>query len=148
MGAAGQQGLPRHRPELRPPRTALDDRRVTRRQRIRPPTPRRATESCCLMTISVLRTADAWWVRTPDGAAPIHTSATTTGALLADRSAIDTARSGGSVPLDALELISPVTAPCRVVAQMTNFESHFRDAGMDPATVPLTFFRKSSASMS
>jgi 2-keto-4-pentenoate hydratase/2-oxohepta-3-ene-1,7-dioic acid hydratase in catechol pathway len=31
---------------------------------------------------------------------------------------------------------------------MTNFESHVKDAGMDPKTVPLTFFRKSSASIS
>ena len=31
---------------------------------------------------------------------------------------------------------------------MTNFESHVIDAGMNPATVPLTFFRKSSASIS
>jgi 2-keto-4-pentenoate hydratase/2-oxohepta-3-ene-1,7-dioic acid hydratase in catechol pathway len=100
------------------------------------------------MTISVLRTADAWWVKTSDGAARIQTAATTTGALLADRGAIDAARSGESVPLDTLELVSPVTAPCRVVAQMTNFESHVRDAGMDPTTIPLTFFRKSSASIS
>ena len=37
--------------------------------------------------------------------------------------------------------------PCRVVAQMTNFASHVKDAGMNPKTVPLTFFRKSSASI-
>lgn len=100
------------------------------------------------MTVSVLRTADAWWVKTPTGAARIDTAAATTGALLADRVAIDAARTGDSVPLDSLQLRSPVTAPCRVVAQMTNFESHVRDAGMDPKTVPLTFFRKSSASIS
>ncbi len=100
------------------------------------------------MTVSVLRTADAWWVKTPDGAARIQTEATTTGALLTDRAAIDAARSGESVALDTLELVSPVTAPCRVIAQMTNFESHVRDAGMDPRTIPLTFFRKSSASIS
>ncbi|MGJ6125521.1 fumarylacetoacetate hydrolase family protein [Mycolicibacterium sp. Y3] len=100
------------------------------------------------MTISVLRTADAWWVKTPTGAARIDTEAATTGALLADRAAIEAARNGQSVPLDSLALVSPVTAPCRVVAQMTNFESHVRDSGMDPKTVPLTFFRKSSASIS
>lgn len=100
------------------------------------------------MTISVLRTADAWWVKTPAGAARIDTEAATTGALLADRAAIDAARTGQSVPLESLALVSPVTAPCRVVAQMTNFESHVRDSGMDPKTVPLTFFRKSSASIS
>jgi len=105
------------------------------------------------MTISVLRTADAWWVKTPDGAARIDTTATTTAQLLADSSAIDAAAGAGSagtdpVKVDSLELISPVTRPCRVIAQMTNFESHVRDAGMDPASIPLTFFRKASASIS
>ncbi len=100
------------------------------------------------MTVSVLHTSDAWWVKTPDGAARIDTVATTTAALLADRPAIDAAAaSSDRVTLDSLELVSPVTRPCRVVAQMTNFESHVRDAGMDPASVPLTFFRKASASI-
>ena len=100
------------------------------------------------MTVSVLRTSDAWWLKTPDGAAKIDTPATTTAGVLADRAPIDAARAGaGTVPLDTLKLVSPVTRPCRVVAQMTNFESHVRDAGMDPGTVPLTFFRKASASI-
>ncbi|MEE6179783.1 fumarylacetoacetate hydrolase family protein [Mycobacterium sp. 050134] len=102
------------------------------------------------MTISVLRTADAWWVKTTDGARKIDTAATTTGALLADRAAIDAAVGGTGAqptPVDKLALISPVTRPCRVIAQMTNFVSHVKDAGMDPATVPLTFFRKASASI-
>src|SRR5205085_7036763 len=97
----------------------------------------------------VLRTADDWWVQIPTGAAKVDTSATTTGELLADRAAIDTAaHNGTTVPVDSLDLVSPVTAPCRVVAQMTNFASHVRDAGMDPKTIPLTFFRKTSASIS
>ena len=101
------------------------------------------------MTISVLRTKDAWWVQTPTGAARISTAATTTSELLADRAAIeDAAAAEGSVAVDGLALCSPVTAPCRVIAQMTNFESHVRDSGMNPKTVPLTFFRKSSASIS
>lgn len=100
------------------------------------------------MTISVLRTADAWWVRTPAGAARIDTTANTTGALLSDRAAIDAATAAvETVAVDTLELLSPVTRPCRVVAQMTNFTSHVKDAGMDPASVPLTFFRKASASI-
>lgn len=101
------------------------------------------------MTISVLRTKDAWWVQTPTGAARISTAATSTSELLADRAAIeDAAAAEGSVAVDELALCSPVTAPCRVIAQMTNFESHVRDSGMNPKTVPLTFFRKSSASIS
>jgi 2-keto-4-pentenoate hydratase/2-oxohepta-3-ene-1,7-dioic acid hydratase in catechol pathway len=101
------------------------------------------------MTISVLRTNDSWWVQTPTGAAKIVSTAATTGELLADRGAIDAAaHSSDTVPVDSLELISPVTRPCRVVAQMTNFASHVKDAGMNPKTIPLTFFRKASASIS
>src|SRR6201988_4090478 len=103
------------------------------------------------MTVSVLHTADAWWLKTPNGAVKIDTTATTTAALLADRAAfeaaIGAAASAEIVALDGLKLGSPVTRPCRVVAQMTNFASHVKDAGMDPASVPLTFFRKASASI-
>lgn len=101
------------------------------------------------MTISVLRTVDDWWVQTPAGAARIDTAATTTRELLADRDAIIAAsRSSDTVAVQTLSLISPVTAPCRVVAQMTNFASHVKDSGGDPETVPLTFFRKASGSIS
>ncbi|QLY28108.1 fumarylacetoacetate hydrolase family protein [Nocardia huaxiensis] len=101
------------------------------------------------MSTSVLRTADAWWVRTPAGAARIDTVAPTTRELLADRAAIVAAAASSEiVPVESLSLISPVTAPCRVVAQMTNFASHVKDSGMDPETVPLTFFRKASGSIS
>ncbi|WP_040871397.1 fumarylacetoacetate hydrolase family protein [Nocardia exalbida] len=101
------------------------------------------------MSISVLRTADAWWVVTPAGAAEVDTTATTTGQLLADRQAIRAASTSSEVvPVESLAPVSPVTAPCRVVAQMTNFASHVRDSGGDPATVPLTFFRKASGSIS
>ncbi|WP_328350247.1 fumarylacetoacetate hydrolase family protein [Mycobacterium sp. NBC_00419] len=101
------------------------------------------------MTTSVLRTADAWWVATDAGAVKIATTAQTTAELLRDRAAIDTAAAGtDTVDIAGLDLVSPVTTPCRVVAQMTNFASHVEDAGMDPKTIPLTFFRKSSASIS
>jgi 2-keto-4-pentenoate hydratase/2-oxohepta-3-ene-1,7-dioic acid hydratase in catechol pathway len=101
------------------------------------------------MTTSVLRTADAWWAQTSRGAAKIATTATSTRELLADRHAIESAaHSTDVVPVDTLQLISPVTAPCRVVAQMTNFASHVKDAGMDPKSIPSTFFRKASASIS
>src|SRR6201999_2505522 len=100
------------------------------------------------MTRSVARTADAWWLVTTSGAVKINTDATTTAELLADRAAINAAASGSElVPLNTLTLISPVTAPCRVVAQMTNFSSHVKDAGMDPKSIPLTFFRKASGSI-
>lgn len=100
------------------------------------------------MTLAVLRTAESWWLQTPSGAARIATPATTTAGLLADRDAVRAAASRHeTVPVDTLDLVSPITRPCRVVAQMTNYASHVRDSGMDPDSVPLTFFRKSSASI-
>jgi 2-keto-4-pentenoate hydratase/2-oxohepta-3-ene-1,7-dioic acid hydratase in catechol pathway len=101
------------------------------------------------MTVSILRTADAWWVQTPTGAARVTTTAATTRELLADRNAIEAvAHSTDTVPVDSLQLLSPITAPCRVVAQMTNYASHVEDAGRDPKTTPLAFFRKASGSIS
>jgi 2-keto-4-pentenoate hydratase/2-oxohepta-3-ene-1,7-dioic acid hydratase in catechol pathway len=100
------------------------------------------------MTVSILRTADAWWVQTPSGAARVHTDAATTRELLADRAALDAAaKSTDTVPVDSLALLSPITTPCRVVAQATNYASHVRDVGRDPAKTPLTFFRKASGSV-
>jgi 2-keto-4-pentenoate hydratase/2-oxohepta-3-ene-1,7-dioic acid hydratase in catechol pathway len=101
------------------------------------------------MSTTILRTTDAWWVDTGDGAARIETDARTTGELLAEPEKIQAARSSTQTLDPApLELVSPVTAPCRVVAQMTNYASHVKDAGMKPDTIPLTFFRKTSGSIS
>jgi 2-keto-4-pentenoate hydratase/2-oxohepta-3-ene-1,7-dioic acid hydratase in catechol pathway len=63
-------------------------------------------------------------------------------ALRATRSTV-----AGAVPVDSLLLLSPVTTPCRVVAQAVNYRGHAQDtgAGDDP---PAVFFRKSSASIS
>jgi 2-keto-4-pentenoate hydratase/2-oxohepta-3-ene-1,7-dioic acid hydratase in catechol pathway len=101
------------------------------------------------MSLTILRTVDAWWVGTPGGAAQVETDATTTGELLAEPERIEAARgSGQTVDPTTLDLVAPVTTPCRVVAQMTNFASHVEDAGLDPASTPLTFFRKTSGSIS
>lgn len=101
------------------------------------------------MTTTIVRTAQHWYVVSGSRAARVDTSAATTGELLKDRDALAAAAaSEGSTDVDSLELVSPITTPCRVVAQMTNFKSHVKDAGMDPAAVPLTFFRKTSGSIS
>lgn len=101
------------------------------------------------MSTTILRTSDAWWVRTPGGAARIDTDATTSGGLLAEHGQIEAARvSTDTVDPATLDLVSPVTTRCRVVAQMTNFASHVKDSGLDPDTIPLTFFRKTSGSLS
>lgn len=100
------------------------------------------------MSLSVFRTADAWWVATPAGAAKVASPAASTGELLADRDAVESSLAAKrTVPLGQLALVSPVTTPCRVVAQMTNYASHAKDSGTEPKRVPLTFFRKSSGSI-
>lgn len=100
------------------------------------------------MTISLYRTSDAWWAGTAGSVAKVDTTASTTAQLLADRAAIEAAAtSTETVAVTTLDLLSPVTAPCRVVAQMTNFVSHVEDTGGNPKTVPLTFFRKASGSI-
>lgn len=101
------------------------------------------------MSITVLRTQTHWYIETLRGAAVIDTEATTTAELLADTDAIQAAnKSDEHTAVSDLQLISPVTAPCRVVAQMLNFASHARDSNIDPRRVSAVFFRKSSGSIS
>lgn len=102
------------------------------------------------MSVNVLRTADGWFAVRGRTALRVETSAATTAELLADSAAVSVAArgTGAGVPVAELLPLSPVTAPCRVVAQMANFVSHAKDAGLDPKGIPLTFFRKSSGSIS
>ncbi|GAA2718600.1 fumarylacetoacetate hydrolase family protein [Actinocorallia aurantiaca] len=101
------------------------------------------------MGIAVIRTRNGWWVETPEGLSAVETSAATTAELLADRAAVETAAAAtGTVARpEEGEILSPVTARCRVVAQMVNYRSHAADSGFDPDQVPPTFFRKASGSI-
>ena len=102
------------------------------------------------MSRSILRTAAGWWVERAGHARRVDTTATTTAELLLDRTAVDAAAAsdaGPTTPVRELDLLSPVTAPCRVVAQMVNYRSHAVDSGFDPDRVPVTFFRKASGSI-
>ncbi|MFN8125631.1 MAG: fumarylacetoacetate hydrolase family protein [Candidatus Nanopelagicales bacterium] len=102
------------------------------------------------MTISLLRTDLTWWVERDGRAAPIDSPAGTTAELLADTAAIHQAyaRAENGEPVADLKVQAPLTIPCRVVAQMVNYASHARESGFDPGSVPATFFRKSSDSIS
>jgi 2-keto-4-pentenoate hydratase/2-oxohepta-3-ene-1,7-dioic acid hydratase in catechol pathway len=101
------------------------------------------------VSINIFRTGDRWYVeKSASTGTVVDTNGATTRELLADRDAIEAAVAGAETPLPSSELQAPVTAPCRVVAQMTNFVSHIKDSGMDPTTVPMTFFRKASHSIS
>ena len=106
------------------------------------------------MSARLARTADGWWAVTPAGLVRLGLPAATTAALLADRTALTAAIEAAqaaaprdAVPAESLDLLSPVTAPARVVAQAVNYRSHAIDSGFDPDTVPAAFFRKASHSI-
>ncbi len=109
------------------------------------------------MSANLARTADGWWVVTPAGLVPLGVPAATTALLLAGRPAVDQAVEAAraaaaaapqhAVPAGSVDLVSPVTAPARVVAQAVNYRSHALDSGLDPDTVPPVFFRKASHSL-
>ncbi|MEU7167767.1 fumarylacetoacetate hydrolase family protein [Streptomyces morookaense] len=102
------------------------------------------------MSVNVLRTADGWYTVRGQRAVRVQTAAATTAELLADRDAVTAAVSSTDpgIPVAGLAVLPPVTPGRRVVAQMTNFASHAADAGLDPKSVPLAFFRKASGSIS
>jgi 2-keto-4-pentenoate hydratase/2-oxohepta-3-ene-1,7-dioic acid hydratase in catechol pathway len=105
------------------------------------------------MSANLARTADGWWAVTPAGLVRLGLTAATTAGLLADRAALAAAigtaqaRQQDAVPAESLDLLSPVTAPARVVAQAVNYRSHAVDSGFDPDRVPAAFFRKASHSV-
>ena len=109
------------------------------------------------MSARLARTADGWWLVTPAGLIRLGLPAVTTARLLADRAALEAAIQAAqaaaitapqdAVPAESLHLLSPVTAPARVIAQMVNYRSHALDSGFDPNAVPLAFFRKASHSI-
>ena len=109
------------------------------------------------MSVNLGRTADGWWAMTPAGMVRLGVPAVTTAQLLADRPALDAAVGAAqtlstdplqeAVPVESLDLLSPVTAPARVIAQMVNYRSHAVDSGLNPDAVPPAFFRKSSHSI-
>ena len=109
------------------------------------------------MTARLARTADGWWAVTPAGLIRLGLAADATGQLLADRgslaAAIEAAQAAAitapqdAVPAESLHLLSPVTAPARIIAQMVNYRSHATDSGLDPGAVPPAFFRKASHSI-
>ena len=105
------------------------------------------------MTARLARTADGWWLLTPAGLVRLGLDAPTTGALLAGLPALDAAVAAAAatedaaVPAGSLDLLSPVTAPARVVAQAVNYRSHAAESGFDPDKIPPVFFRKASHSL-
>ena len=152
VGAEGDRGVHRHQ---RPACRGRGDQGPARQgQRDRPARAARPGQGDGLMSARLARTADGWWAVTPAGLVRLGLPAATTGGLLADRvaltAAVDAAQAAApqeAVPADSVDLLSPVTAPARVVAQAVNYRSHAADSGFDPDAVPAAFFRKASHSI-
>jgi 2-keto-4-pentenoate hydratase/2-oxohepta-3-ene-1,7-dioic acid hydratase in catechol pathway len=103
-----------------------------------------------LLSINVIRTAKRWYVQRGSEAFPVDAELPTTAELVA--AGVDAVRAAapataGGVPADRLSLRSPVTTPCRVVAQAVNYRGHAQESGFGESP-PAVFFRKSSASIS
>ena len=93
----------------------------------------------------------AWAIVEGDRAKPLVGTFETTGALL--EQAVPALRAGtlalgASTPLAGLALLTPVTHPCRVIAQAVNYPSHALESGLDAERASNILFRKSSASLS
>jgi 2-keto-4-pentenoate hydratase/2-oxohepta-3-ene-1,7-dioic acid hydratase in catechol pathway len=103
------------------------------------------------MSTNVLRADGSWWVEREGRAARIPTDAASTAELIADRKAVDAVAASAPESFDtdvaSLAIESPVTTPCRVVAQLVNYRSHAKESGFDPSTLAPTFFRKASGSV-
>ncbi len=93
----------------------------------------------------------AWGVLGVDGfVVPLEGTYATTGDLVEHGEDDWRARVGesGSVALDDVEVLSPVTTPCRVVCQGVNYREHAIESGMDPDSLDFNlFFDKTDASV-
>jgi 2-keto-4-pentenoate hydratase/2-oxohepta-3-ene-1,7-dioic acid hydratase in catechol pathway len=92
-----------------------------------------------------------WGVARADGVAPLAGDYPTTAALI-ERGEADwraAAARSSSVGLETIELLSPVTTPCRVFCQGANYRRHMIESGLDPDAKAFNmFFMKSDASIS
>jgi 2-keto-4-pentenoate hydratase/2-oxohepta-3-ene-1,7-dioic acid hydratase in catechol pathway len=91
-----------------------------------------------------------WGVVVPGGIAALPTRFPTTAALIAEGRAEVLAAAGRAPDFGATEvtLLSPVTAPCRVICQGANYRQHMIESGLNPDEKTFNmFFEKSDASV-
>jgi 2-keto-4-pentenoate hydratase/2-oxohepta-3-ene-1,7-dioic acid hydratase in catechol pathway len=101
------------------------------------------------VSTNVVRTVEGWHVQRGSEAFPVDAKLPTTAALIT-RGLTAVHKSAAApkrgVPADEVSALSPITTPCRVVAQAVNYRSHARESG-SPDDTPAVFFRESSASV-
>jgi 2-keto-4-pentenoate hydratase/2-oxohepta-3-ene-1,7-dioic acid hydratase in catechol pathway len=92
-----------------------------------------------------------WGVAIGDGIAPLTGNYSTTADLIA-RGEADwrgAAKGPAALRIEDVELLSPVTAPCRLLCQGANYRQHMLESGMNPdEKVFNMFFEKADCSVS
>src|SRR3954463_13259585 len=92
-----------------------------------------------------------WGVVLAGGIVPLAAEYPTTASLITTGEADWRAAAAGAPALElaAVTLLSPVTAPARVICQGANYRQHMLESGMDPDAKRFNmFFEKSDASIS
>ncbi len=94
--------------------------------------------------------APKWGVVLGSGVSPLGGEYPTTATLI-ERGEADwlaAKEQPPSMSLDSIDILSPVTAPCRIYCQGANYRQHMVESGMDPdAKMFNMFFTKSDASI-
>jgi 2-keto-4-pentenoate hydratase/2-oxohepta-3-ene-1,7-dioic acid hydratase in catechol pathway len=106
------------------------------------------------MAVNVVRfnssAGPRWGVAQATGVTPLAGDYPTTAALI-ERGQDDWREAAGEAPSigpEGIELLSPVTAPCRVFCQGANYRRHMIESGLDPDAKTFNmFFTKSDASI-
>jgi 2-keto-4-pentenoate hydratase/2-oxohepta-3-ene-1,7-dioic acid hydratase in catechol pathway len=102
------------------------------------------------VSVDLVRSAEGWYVLRGSAAFAVQGEFESTAALMT--TGMDAVRAANEEPADGtpagdLALLSPVTTPCRVLAQAVNYRGHAAQAGVRHGAQQV-FFRKSSASVS
>ena len=104
------------------------------------------------MAVNLVRflssTGPRWAVVRGTGAVPLADDYPTTAGLIEHGEGDWRCAQAAPVPLATLELLSPVTTPCRIFCQGANYRQHMIESGLDPDAKTFNmFFTKSDASV-
>jgi len=118
-----------------------------------PPQARRISweDDVAINIVHAVQDGDRFWgVVVPGGVAGLPTRFASTAALIAGGEAEWRAAASRApdMHLSDVALLSPVTAPCRVICQGANYRPHMVESGLDPDAKTFNmFFEKSDASL-
>ncbi|MEM9724318.1 MAG: fumarylacetoacetate hydrolase family protein [Pseudomonadota bacterium] len=89
-----------------------------------------------------------WGVARDDGVVALSGSYASTRALIEEGAADWRAKRDAAPDVDDIDILSPITAPARIVCQGANYRQHMIESGVDPDQKRFNmFFEKSDASL-